>query len=52
MSATRSRSSCFRPLEVTQFDTGFGEPDGPELTLKVVGIARVARDWWATASGR
>ena len=33
------------PLEVTQFDTGFGEPDGPRVNLKVVGIARVARTW-------
>jgi hypothetical protein len=33
------------PLEVTQFDTGFGEPDGPRLDLRVVGIARVARTW-------
>ena len=33
------------PLEVTQFDTGFGEPDGPRLDLRVVGIARLARTW-------
>ena len=33
------------PLEVTQFDTGFGEPDGPRLDLRIVGIARVARTW-------
>jgi putative ABC transport system permease protein len=33
------------PQEVTQFDTGFGEPDGPRLDLRVVGIARVARTW-------
>ena len=39
------------PLEVTQFDTGFGEPDGPELTLKVVGIVRVARDWVGNGVG-
>ena len=39
------------PLEVTQFDTGFGEPDGPELTLKVVGVVRVARDWVGNGVG-
>jgi len=33
------------PQEVTQFDTGFGKPDGPRLDLRVVGIARVARTW-------
>jgi putative ABC transport system permease protein len=33
------------PLEVTQFDTGFGEPDGPAVDLRIVGIARVARTW-------
>jgi hypothetical protein len=27
--------------EVGQFDTGFGEPDGPRLTLRITGIARV-----------
>lgn len=25
------------PLELTQFDTGFGEPDGPKVTLHIVG---------------
>lgn len=33
------------PLEVTQFDTGFGEPDGPRVDVTVVGIARLARSW-------
>jgi hypothetical protein len=33
------------PEEVTQFDTGFGQPDGPRVDLTVVGIARVARSW-------
>jgi putative ABC transport system permease protein len=27
--------------EVAQFDTGFGAPDGPTITLTVVGVARV-----------
>ena len=29
------------PQEVAQFDTGFGEPDGPALTLRVSGLARI-----------
>ena len=33
------------PLEVTQFDTGFGRPDGPRIDFRVVGIARIARSW-------
>ena len=28
--------------EVAQFDTGFGEPDGPLIRMKVVGIVRAA----------
>jgi hypothetical protein len=28
--------------EVAQFDTGFGEPEGPELRMKVVGVVRAA----------
>ncbi len=28
--------------EITQFDTGFGDPDGPSLSMRVVGIVRVA----------
>jgi hypothetical protein len=28
--------------EVAQFDTGFGEPDGPSIRMKVVGILRAA----------
>jgi hypothetical protein len=28
--------------EVAQFDTGFGEPDGPTITMKVVGVIRGA----------
>lgn len=28
--------------EVAQFDTGFGEPDGPRIRMRVVGIARGA----------
>lgn len=30
--------------EFTQFDTGFGEPDGPKVKMRVVGIARTAID--------
>jgi hypothetical protein len=30
--------------EVTQFDTGFGRPDGPSLPMRVVGIVRVVDD--------
>ena len=29
------------PAEVAQFDTGFGEPDGPAVTLRVTGLARI-----------
>ncbi|HEX6937175.1 MAG TPA: FtsX-like permease family protein [Actinomycetes bacterium] len=39
------------PEEVTQFDTGFGEPDGPLVRLTVVGIARVARAWVGNGVG-
>ena len=28
--------------EVAQFDTGFGEPDGPAIRMKVVGLVRAA----------
>ena len=28
--------------EVAQFDTGFGEPDGPQIRMRVVGIVRAA----------
>ena len=28
--------------EVAQFDTGFGEPDGPAIRMKVVGVVRAA----------
>jgi ABC-type antimicrobial peptide transport system permease subunit len=30
--------------EVHQFDTGFGEPDGPKITVKIVGVLRTALD--------
>ncbi|HEX2850630.1 MAG TPA: ABC transporter permease [Acidimicrobiales bacterium] len=30
------------PEEVLQFDTGFGEPDGPTLAFRVVGIVRAS----------
>ena len=33
------------PLEVTQFDTGFGEPDGPRVPLRVVGVYRAPAAW-------
>jgi putative ABC transport system permease protein len=39
------RLKLLTPLEVTQFDTGFGDPDGPRVDLRIVGIARVARTW-------
>ena len=39
------------PEEVTQFDTGFGEADGPRVDLRVVGIARVARGWVGNGMG-
>jgi hypothetical protein len=34
--------SLLAPEEVLQFDTGFGEPDGPPLDLQVTGVVRVA----------
>ena len=33
--------SFLTPEEIGQFDTGFGEPDGPTVTLRVVGLVRV-----------
>lgn len=30
--------------EVHDFDTGFGEPDGPKITVKIVGVLRTALD--------
>ena len=39
------------PLEVTQFDTGFGAPDGPRLPLRVVGVYRTARAWVGNGIG-
>jgi ABC-type lipoprotein release transport system permease subunit len=30
--------------EITQFDTGFGEPDGPSVPMRVVGIVRTISD--------
>jgi hypothetical protein len=39
------------PEEVTQFDTGFGQPDGPRINLKVVGIARIPRQWLGAGVG-
>jgi hypothetical protein len=39
------------PLEVTQFDVGFGEPDGPSLALKVVGVFRTSRYWVGNGIG-
>src|SRR5262249_39698391 len=39
------RLKLLTPTEVTEFDTGFGEPDGPRVRLKVVGIARIDRDF-------
>jgi hypothetical protein len=39
------------PLEVTQFDTGFGAPDGPRLPLRVVGIFRTSRYWIGNGIG-
>ncbi|HVM09351.1 MAG TPA: ABC transporter permease [Acidimicrobiales bacterium] len=30
--------------EFTQFDTGFGDPDGPDLDLRVVGVVRLPGD--------
>jgi hypothetical protein len=35
--------------EVEQFDTGFGEPDGPRVTLTVTGIARLSS--WGNGLG-
>lgn len=39
------------PLEVTQFDVGFGEPDGPRLDLTVVGVFRTSRYWVGNGLG-
>ena len=36
-----SRSTSSRADEVAQFDTGFGEPDGPTIDLVVSGITRL-----------
>jgi hypothetical protein len=33
--------SLLTPEQVAQFDTGFGEPAGPKLAMRVTGIARV-----------
>jgi hypothetical protein len=35
--------------EVTQFDTGFGEPDGARVDLRITGVARVAPGTFDTA---
>lgn len=35
------RLAMLTPEEVQQFDTGFGEPDGPTVELSVTGIIRV-----------
>lgn len=35
------RMTLLTPAEVAQFDTGFGEPDGPRLALTVTGILRM-----------
>jgi hypothetical protein len=32
--------------EVAQFDVGFGEPDGPSVTLRITGLARLAPGWF------
>ena len=34
------RLDMLTPEEVAQFDTGFGDPDGPHLDLRVVGLFR------------
>lgn len=34
--------SFLTPSEMLQFDTGFGDPDGPTVRLRVVGISRAA----------
>ena len=35
------RMKLLTPAEVAQFDTGFGEPDGPRLTLTITGMVRM-----------
>lgn len=45
------RVKLLTPLEVTQFDVGFGEPDGPSLRLKVVGVFRTSRYWVGNGIG-
>jgi putative ABC transport system permease protein len=37
----RLRLDMLTHAEVEQFDTGFGDPDGPTITLSVTGVARV-----------
>jgi putative ABC transport system permease protein len=39
------------PIEFTQFDTGFGEPDGPRVRLRVVGLIRADRAWLGNGLG-
>ena len=39
------------PEEVRQFDVGFGEPDGPRRTLRVVGVMRVPGEGSAPVLG-
>lgn len=34
--------SFLTPAEMLQFDTGFGDPDGPRVVVRVVGISRAA----------
>ncbi len=36
--------------EITQFDTGFGEPDGPTVPMRVVGIVRTVGDGTSNAA--
>ena len=36
--------------ELTQFDTGFGDPDGPSLGMRVVGIVRSVSDGTSNAA--
>ncbi|MGZ4597318.1 MAG: FtsX-like permease family protein, partial [Actinomycetes bacterium] len=45
------RLKLLTPTEVTQFDTGFGEPDGPLVTLHVVGVFRADRAWLGNGVG-
>ena len=43
------RYDLLLPEEVFQFDTGFGEPDGPTVELRVVGIGRLSS--WGNGVG-